>query len=199
MKKNVYILFISLFLISQEQNIFYKDADVKTFAQDIALLTDKTVILDPRVKGTISVYSESSLNKESIWEVFVSTMEVQGYSVLKDGDIFKIIPAQEGIKNFNENNELPGSIDTQIVTVNYSSAKDIVNAVKPLVGVRSYIVALNNDREILVSDDLENVIRVVEIIKNLGDGVEEWNYKKLNETDRISGYIEKQFKDYDFS
>ena len=167
MKKIFYILSISFFVISQEQNIFYKDADVKTFAQDIALLTDKTVILDPRVKGTISVYSESSLNKESIWEVFVSTMEVQGYSVLKDGDIFKIIPAQEGIKNFNENNELPGSIDTQIVTVNYSSAKDIVNAVKPLVGVRSYIVALNNDREILVSDDLENVIRVVEIIKNL--------------------------------
>ena len=104
MKKIFYILSISFFVISQEQNIFYKDADVKTFAQDIALLTDKTVILDPRVKGTISVYSESSLNKESIWEVFVSTMEVQGYSVLKDGDIFKIIPAQEGIKNFNENN-----------------------------------------------------------------------------------------------
>ena len=39
----------------------------------------------------------------------------------------------------------------------------------------------------------------LEIIKNLGDGVEEWNYKKLNETHRISGYIEKQFKDYDFS
>ena len=90
MKKIFYILSISFFVISQEQNIFYKDADVKTFAQDIALLTDKTVILDPRVKGTISVYSESSLNKESIWEVFVSTMEVQGYSVLKDGDIFKI-------------------------------------------------------------------------------------------------------------
>ena len=37
------------------------------------------------------------------------------------------------------------------------------------------------------------------IIKNLEDKVEEWNYKKLNETQRISGYIEKQFKDYDFS
>ena len=51
MKKIFYILSISFFVISQEQNIFYKDADVKTFAQDIALLTDKTVILDPRVKG----------------------------------------------------------------------------------------------------------------------------------------------------
>ena len=78
MKKIFYILSISFFVIIQEQNIFYKDADVKTFAQDIALLTDKTVILDPRVKGTISVDSESSLNKEYIWEVFVSTMEVQG-------------------------------------------------------------------------------------------------------------------------
>jgi len=43
------------------------------------------------------------------------------------------------------------------------------------------------------------LFKSLEIIKNLGDGVEEWNYKKLNETDRISGYIEKQFKDYDFS
>ena len=43
------------------------------------------------------------------------------------------------------------------------------------------------------------LFKSLEIIKNLEDTVEEWNYKKLNETDRISGYIEKQFKDYDFS
>ena len=43
------------------------------------------------------------------------------------------------------------------------------------------------------------LFKSLEIIKNLGDGVEEWNYKKLNETHRISGYIEKQFKNYDFS
>ena len=55
MKKIFYILSISFFVISQEQNIFYKDADVKTFAQDIAFLTGKTVIFDPRGKGTISV------------------------------------------------------------------------------------------------------------------------------------------------
>ena len=37
------------------------------------------------------------------------------------------------------------------------------------------------------------------IIKDFENSVEEWSYEKLNETDRISGYIEKQFKDYDFS
>jgi len=43
------------------------------------------------------------------------------------------------------------------------------------------------------------LFKSLDIIKNLEDSVEEWNYKKLNETHRISGYIEKQFKDYDFS
>ena len=43
------------------------------------------------------------------------------------------------------------------------------------------------------------LFKSLNIIKNLEDNVEEWNYKKLNETHRISGYIEKQFKDYDFS
>ena len=43
------------------------------------------------------------------------------------------------------------------------------------------------------------LFKSLDIIKNLEDTVEEWNYKKLNETHRISGYIEKQFKNYDFS
>ena len=43
------------------------------------------------------------------------------------------------------------------------------------------------------------LFKSLDILKNLEDTVEEWNYKKLNETHRISGYIEEQFKDYDFS
>ncbi len=43
------------------------------------------------------------------------------------------------------------------------------------------------------------LFKSLNIIKNLEDTIEEWNYKKLNETGRISGYIEKYFKDYDFS
>ena len=43
------------------------------------------------------------------------------------------------------------------------------------------------------------LFKSLDIIKNLEDKVEDWNYKKLNETHRISRYIEKQFKNYDFS
>ena len=167
MKKLFFTALLTLSIAAQDQNIFYKDADIKTFAQDIALLTDKTIILDPRVKGVISIYSDAPLNSESIWEVFISTMEVQGYNVLKDGDIYKVIPSQEGVKNFTESGPYTGSIGSEVIKLRFSSAKDIVNAVKPIVGVRSYIVALNNDREVLITDDADNIRRVREIIRNL--------------------------------
>ena len=167
MKKFIFTALLSLSLVAQDQNIFYKDADIKTFAQDIALLTDKTIILDPRVKGVISIYSDAPLDSESIWEVFISTMEVQGYNVLKDGNIYRVIPSQEGVKNFSEDGPLAGSIGSEVIKLRFSSAKDIVNAVKPIVGVRSYIVALQHDREGLIADDADNIKRVRDIIRNL--------------------------------
>ena len=167
MKKFIFTALLSLSLVAQDQNIFYKDADIKTFAQDIALLTDKTIILDPRVKGVISIYSDAPLDSDSIWEVFISTMEVQGYNVLKDGNIYRVIPSQEGVKNFSEDGPLAGSIGSEVIKLRFSSAKDIVNAVKPIVGVRSYIVALQNDREVLIADDADNIKRVRDIIRNL--------------------------------
>ena len=167
LKRLIIAVFLSLTLTAQDQNIFYKDADIKTFAQDIALLTDKTIILDPRVKGLITIYSDAPLNSESIWEVFLSTMEVQGYNVLKDGDIYRVIPSQEGVKNFSEDGSFEGSIGSEVIKLRFSSAKDIVSAVKPIVGVRSYIVALNNDREVLIADDADNIRRIKDIIRNL--------------------------------
>ena len=174
---------------AQEQNIFYKDADIKTFVQDIALLTDKTIILDPRVKGVISVYSDAALTSESIWEVFLSTMEVQGYSVQKNGDIYTVIPSQEGIKNFSENELFSGSISSAVIKTRFSSAKDIVNAVKPLVGVRAYIAALNNDVEILISDNKDNVERIKEIVikldSDLDTTISEYNLLNMSSIEAL--------------
>ena len=54
-------------------------------------------------------------------------MEVQGYNVLKDGDVYRVIPSQEGVKNFSEEGKFSGSISTEVIKLNFSSAKEIVN------------------------------------------------------------------------
>ena len=43
------------------------------------------------------------------------------------------------------------------------------------------------------------MFRKLNITKDLSDNLEVWKYEKLNETDRISGYIKSKLKDYDIS
>ncbi len=43
------------------------------------------------------------------------------------------------------------------------------------------------------------LFKSLNIIRDLDNSLEEWNYEKLNETDKISSYIKNQIKDYDFS
>ena len=43
------------------------------------------------------------------------------------------------------------------------------------------------------------MFKKLNIIKDLDDKLEDWKYEKLNETDRISGYIKSKIKNYDIS
>ncbi len=43
------------------------------------------------------------------------------------------------------------------------------------------------------------LFKSLNVIKDLGNTVENWNYEKLNETNRISSYIKEKIKNYEFS
>ena len=117
MKKLIFTALLSLSLVSQEQNIFYKDADIKTFAQDIALLTDKTIILDPRVKGKITIYSNANLNRDQVWDVYLRTIQVNGFSAINDDNFVRIVPENEATRDSNSADS-DGEFVTRIIGLN---------------------------------------------------------------------------------
>ena len=47
----------------------YEDVDIKKVTQDIAQFSKKTIILDPRVKGKITIYSNAELNRNQVWSL----------------------------------------------------------------------------------------------------------------------------------
>ena len=61
-------------VLSQETFILnYEDVDIKKVTQDIAQFSKKTIILDPRVKGRITIYSNANLNREQVWDCLLYT------------------------------------------------------------------------------------------------------------------------------
>ena len=84
----------------------YEEVDIKKVTQDIAQFSKKTVILDPRVKGKITIYSNAELDRDQVWNVYLRTMQVNGFSAVADDGFVRIVPENEATRDesFDINN-----------------------------------------------------------------------------------------------
>lgn len=73
-----------------------RDADIEDFVEQIASISGQTLILDPRIKGQVSVISQAPLTLTEVYQLFLSVMATHGYSVLTEGDQARIVPNAEG-------------------------------------------------------------------------------------------------------
>ena len=83
----------------------YEDVDIKKVTQDIAQFSKKTIILDPRVKGRITIYSNVNLNRSQVWDVYLRTIQVNGFSSVADNGVVRIVPENEATRDENDINE----------------------------------------------------------------------------------------------
>ena len=68
-----------------------------------------------------------------------------------------------------------------------------------ITGKPIYVAHMTATRKNVRFKKFFELFKSLNIIKDLDHSLEKWEYKKLNETDKISGYIKEQLKNYDFS
>ena len=76
-KKSLLMATLCTFIVAHAQETFilnYEDVDIKKVTQDIANFSKKTIILDPRVKGKVTIFSNSSLSSDEVWDVYLLSL-----------------------------------------------------------------------------------------------------------------------------
>lgn len=144
-----------------------RDADIRTLAEQVAEITDRTLILDPNVNGIVTVISTEPLDKDGVWELFQSVLAVQGYAALPSGNLWRIVPQQvirEG-GGVIESADQPGQLDviTRLVPLRNFPATTAVGALRPLVASFGYIEAVVDTNTLVITDTAENVRRIESI------------------------------------
>ena len=88
----IFALLIPFFIGAEDTYILnYDDVDIKKVTQDVASFSNKTLILDPKVKGRVSIFSDTILTSQQVWEVYLRTIQVSGFSAVSDGNIVRIV------------------------------------------------------------------------------------------------------------
>jgi len=156
-------------LVSQESFILnYEDVDIKKVTQDIAQFSKKTIILDPRVKGRITIYSNANLDRNQVWDVYLRTIQVNGFSAISENSFVRIVPDNEATRDENTSTiSSPGDYQTSVIPLVNRSTEEVLPMIKPITGRQSHLSSIPSINSILIVDRSSNVQRINDLIKDL--------------------------------
>lgn len=173
MNKRIHTLLMLLAIISslqvKSQETFllnYQDVDIAKVTQDISKFSKKTLILDPRVKGRISIFSDSILTADQVWDVYLRTIQVHGFAALSDGGVVRIVPENEATRDSNESLG-QSSIQTKIFTLKNRAAGELLAQIKPITGRQSHLSSIPSINSILLVDKKSNIERITKLLKTI--------------------------------
>jgi general secretion pathway protein D len=145
----------------------YEDVDIKKVTQDIAQFSKKTIILDPRVKGKITIYSNAELDRDQVWNVYLRTLQVNGFSIISEEGFVRIIPENEATRDLSIATKTLGDFETVVIPLTNRSADEILPMIKPITGRQAHLSSISSINSILLVDRGSNVERVKRLILDL--------------------------------
>jgi general secretion pathway protein D len=143
---------------AQTQVLNVQDADIRVFIQDIAKSTGTTLLIDPRVKGTVSVSSNGALSRRELFEVFLATLRANGLVATPAGaGTYRVEPAENAAR---QPAAAGGQFATEVFRLRTIDAASAVEMLKPLVGPQGQVVANPRGQAVVVADYADNVRRI---------------------------------------
>ncbi len=153
--------------------------DIRTMISTVSEVTGKNFIIDPNVKGKVTVISKKSMSAEEIYQIFLSLLDVHGYSVVPtiEANTFKIVKGitakSKAVPN-DLNSLIKGDqLVTRVLKIKHTQAMQMVQILRPLVPQHSYLAGYADSNMIVISDSADNINRLVELVERLdtpGDG-----------------------------
>lgn len=144
--------------LAQTQVLNVQDADIRVFIQDVAKTTGTTFIIDPRVKGTVTVASNGPLNRRELFEVFLATLRANNFVATPAGNgAYRIEPSENAAR---QPGTAGGQFATEVFRLRTLDAASAVEMLKPLVGPQGQVVANPRGAAVVVADYADNVRRI---------------------------------------
>ncbi|MEA5115034.1 MAG: type II secretion system secretin GspD [Geobacteraceae bacterium] len=167
------ILFLPIVGYGKGIVLNFNDVDISTMAKFISDLTGKNIVMDDRVKGKISVFSPAKLTVDEAFGVFTSVLELKGFTVVKAGRVYKIVPTsvarQAGIKLITGSERTPVNelYVARLIRLERISAAETAAFLQPVVSKDGHIAPFGPANMLLVVDSSLNIQKILDIIKSI--------------------------------
>ena len=148
-----------------------KNADIREFVTQVSAITGKSFIIDPRVKGDVTVISNVNMDEESVYQLFLSVLQFHGFAAVSAGSAIKIVQTVLAKQSSNPDDFVDDleseELVTRVITVSNAPSEEMVKVLRPLIPQYGHIAALSEPNVLIISDHASNINRLVEIINRV--------------------------------
>jgi general secretion pathway protein D len=143
-----------------QQALNLQMADIRAFIEDVARVTGRTFIIDPRVQGNVSISSNAAIGRDELLDVLFSALRANGLIAVPVGDsAYRVLPDQNAAQ---QPTDPRGSVGfaTEVYRLNSIDAAAAMEVLRPLVGPQGVVVATPQGNTLVVADYTDNLDRV---------------------------------------
>lgn len=174
-------IFLSLHIppvVAQEATgykVHLQDADIKAFIDQVANITNKNFVLDPRISGNVTVVSNKALSKAEIYDLFLAVMKVNGIVAVDRGLTVELVPdtvaKQTGIDVDLRGVSSGAKLATRIFYLTNTNANDILTVIRPLMPQYANAAVVPNVNALILSDRADSLNEIAKLIKDLDSSI----------------------------
>ncbi len=148
-----------------------KGANIQEFVDQVAKITGKTFIVDPKLKGQVTVISSTPLGKEGVYELFLSVLRLQNFTAVPSGNVIRIQQSATGKQTpgaaRNLDTAAPEELLTEVIAVQNTASEELIKLLRPLIPQYGHIGSVSNPNVVIISDHADNIIRLKKLIREI--------------------------------
>ena len=152
----------------------FVNADIESVARALASLTKRSLVVDPRVKGTINLSTDKPVAPDAAWNQFLAVLRLQGFAMIETQGLYKILPEAEaklqgGMVAVVPAGTAPNNaqVMTQIFKLTHENANNLVSVLRPLISPNNTINVTPGSNALVITDYADNLQRLGRIIASL--------------------------------
>ncbi|MYE85290.1 MAG: type II secretion system protein GspD [Gammaproteobacteria bacterium] len=148
-----------------------KEADIHEFVSQVAQITGKTFVIDPRLKGNVTVVSSVPMNADAVYELFLSVLRVHNFTASPSGDVIRIQTTATGKQGPGPDGEVqelpPEELITRVIAAQNVESGELVKILRPLIPQYGHIAAVAQPNIVIISDHANNIERLTRMIEQI--------------------------------
>lgn len=163
------LLAASLSTPVQAVELNFSEARIDAVAAAVGAMVGKNVVVDPRVKGNITLVSDQSVAPEEALSQLQAALRLHGFAMVDAGTVFKVVPEADAKTNASKVNvPAAGSeVVTRVFPIQHENAAELLNVVKPLVSANNVVSVNPGSNALVVTDYADNIARIGRLLASL--------------------------------